>query len=890
MERTNQPLTNEAARKLMALDVQDKEILTYEKLDEWYTAWGGQCYVSFSGGKDSTVLAYLAAWYLSSFRTPPWELNLVFVNTGLEYPEIQKFVNEYADWLRREFPRVNVNLVRLRPKMNIRQVVTKYGYSIVSKEVANNVWLARRGNKYRMMRFRGEMLDKDGNKSIWNCDNWAFLLDAPFLVSSECCHIMKKRAAHTYERESREKPIVAMMAEEGRQRFQTWTATGCNAFEGKRPMGKPMSFWTEQDVLRFIVERNLPYASVYGDIVASDGENDYDATLVDCPLHCTGCQRTGCMFCGFGSHLESGLFMEQVRIVKEMRAEDKRNGRTGNMVRPRYLVWENVVGAFSSNRGRDFHAVLEEIARIAEPGFSLSGLPEKWKWTKAGAIDGDGWSIAWRTHDAKDWGKTIRDSRTGNVIRLGTPQRRRRISVVADFGGESAAQIQFDRESVSGHPAASGTAGERPAGAAESGFNPAVARSLTARADGSPCADRGPNIVCSPYQGGCDGGGKGALVQTEKSGTLGTGNDQTIFCLQGNGIDRADTAGCNGKCWKADESYTLNTIDRPAVCAEVACMNPWDAQSARVYDQDGAWHSLNANENGGMARDSVLCAGFKAGQGAQAGGIGYSEEVSPTLAAAPSGTNQTPAVVALDMTHACDVIRECGEQAPSLQARMGTGGNQVPLTYQDVTGTLSPGAHAGSYNGQDAYNDMLVVSSEISPSLRAKENDPYRADMQAYVASVDCRNFREGGEVNGTLQAKESGQSLNLNNTVRQNMVVRRLTPMECERLQGFPDGWTDIGDWIKTDKRGREIKVKGSADSPRYKALGNSIALPFWDWMLRRMERYLPEDATLGSLFDGIAGFPLIWERIHGRGTARWASEIEPFPIAVTKKWFGEE
>lgn len=319
-------------------------------------------------------------------------------------------------------------------------------------------------------------------------------------------------------------------------------------------------------------------------------------------------------------------------------------------------------------------------------------------------------------------------------------------------------------------------------------------------------------------------------------------------------------------------------------------MNPWDAQSARVYDQDGAWHSLNANENGGMARDSVLCAGFKAGQGAQAGGIGYSEEVSPTLAAAPSGTNQTPAVVALDMTHACDVIRECGEQAPSLQARMGTGGNQVPLTYQDVTGTLSPGAHAGSYNGQDAYNDMLVVSSEISPSLRAKENDPYRADMQAYVASVDCRNFREGGEVNGTLQAKESGQSLNLNNTVRQNMVVRRLTPMECERLQGFPDGWTDIGDWVKADKRGREIKVKGSADSPRYKALGNSIALPFWDWMLRRMARYLPEDATLGSLFDGIGGFPLCFERIHGRGTARWASEIEPFPIAVTKKHFPEE
>lgn len=332
--------------------------------------------------------------------------------------------------------------------------------------------------------------------------------------------------------------------------------------------------------------------------------------------------------------------------------------------------------------------------------------------------------------------------------------------------------------------------------------------------------------------GGCDGGGKGALVQAEKSGTLGTGNDQTIFCLQGNGIDRADTAGCNGKGWKTDESYTLNTIDRPAVCAEVACMNPWDAQSARVYDQDGAWHSLNANENGGMARDSVLCAGFKLGNSEKAHSIGYEEETSPTLNAECGGNK--PAVVALDMTHACDVIRECGEQAPSLQARMGTGGNQVPLTYQ--------------MNGFGDYRAAEVASS-------CKQRD--------FKDSTDLAII---------------------------NMVVRRLTPMECERLQGFPDGWTDIGDWIKTDKRGREIKVKGSADSPRYKALGNSIALPFWDWMLRRMARYLPEDATLGSLFDGIAGFPLIWERIHGRGTARWASEIEPFPIAVTKKHFPEE
>lgn len=528
----------------------------------------------------------------------------------------------------------------------------------------------------------------------------------------------------------------------------------------------------------------------------------------------------------------SGLFMEQVRIVKEMREADKRNGRTGDMVRPRYLVWENVVGAFSSNQGKDFAAVLEEIIKIVEPEAPCIEVPEKGWPTWGGYHDevGGRWSVVWRTHDAQYWG---------------VPQRRRRISVVADFGGDTASEIQFDRKSVSGDIAESGEAGEGLAEAAEAGASYAVR-----------------------IRGGCDGGGKGALVQTEKSGTLGTGNDQTIFCLQGNGIDRADTAGCNGKGWREDACYTLNTIDRPAVCAEVVCMTPWDAQSQRVYDGNGVSPTLSSRENSGLNREAVLCAGFKAGQGAQAGGIGYGEEVSPTLAAAPSGTNQTPAVmafdttqitskengsqpefgkpchtlnanahvpcVALDMTHACDVIRECGEQVPALQARMGTGGNQVPLTYQ--------------MNGFGDYRAAEVASS------------------------CKQRDFKDSTDLAIT------------------HMVVRRLTPMECERLQGFPDGWTDIGDWVKTDKRGREIKVKGSADSPRYKALGNSIALPFWDWMLRRMARYLPEDATLGSLFDGISGFNVCWARIHGAECCRWSSEIEQFPIAVTKKHFGDE
>lgn len=523
----------------------------------------------------------------------------------------------------------------------------------------------------------------------------------------------------------------------------------------------------------------------------------------------------------------SGLFMAQIRIVKEMREHDRANGRTGDMVRPRFMVWENVPGAFSSNKGRDFAAVLEEIIRIAEPEAPDIEVPEKGWPTWGGYHDevGGRWSVAWRVHDAQHWG---------------VPQRRRRISVVADFGGDTAGEILFERKSVSRHPAESGTAGERLAGDAQDGASYAVR-----------------------IRGGCDGGGKGALVQEDKSGTLGTGNDQTIFCLQGNGIDRADTAGCNGKGWREDTSYTLNTIDRPAVCAGVRCLTPWEAQSARVYDQDGAWHSLNANENGGMARDSVLCAGFKAGQGAQAGGIGYSEEVSPTLAAAPSGTNQTPAVVALDMSHACDVIRDCGEIVPSLQARMGTGGNQVPLTYQ--------------MQGFGDYREGDVASS-------CKQRD--FKDSTDLVCAVDCRNFREGGETNGTLQAKSNGGiSYNLQNTVRTGMIVRRLTPMECERLQGFPDGWTDIGEW--RDSKG---KLRKPSDSPRYKALGNSIALPFWDFLAKRISAQYLRPVTMGSLFDGIGGFPLVFERHNGKGTARWASEIEEFPIAVTKKWFGEE
>lgn len=241
--------------------------------------------------------------------------------------------------------------------------------------------------------------------------------------------------------------------------------------------------------------------------------------------------------------------------------------------------------------------------------------------------------------------------------------------------------------------------------------------------------------------------------------------------------------------------------------------------------------------------------------------------------------------VCLDMTHACDVIRECGEISPSLQARMGTGGNQIPLCYGIGNGQAneaSSPAEEVSQTLNTMHDAQAVYIQDKAHSLRANGADPHREDAATYVAA-NCRNGLENENINGTLQAKSNGGiSYNLDNVVRSTSVVRRLTPLECTRLQGFPDGWVDIGDWV--DTKGKKHK---DADSPKYKALGNSIALPFWRWMFCRMAEYLPEKAALGSLFDGIGGFPKCWEDVHGAGTALWASEIEEFPIAVTKTRF---
>lgn len=361
-------------------------------------------------------------------------------------------------------------------------------------------------------------------------------------------------------------------------------------------------------------------------------------------------------------------------------------------------------------------------------------------------------------------------------------------------------------------------------------------------------------LMQSESGGGCDGGGKGALVQEDKSGTLGTGNDQTIFCLQGNGIDRADTAGCNGK--RATHTGFEATPINLMVATRYKALGR--GTGFGVGEPGDPANTISSAHSHGVfvsEEQAPICMATQQGGNV----MGVSHDVSGTLRAQEHG--HQPSI--LDMSHACDVIRDCGEVAPSLQARMGTGGNQISLTYQ--------------MQGFGDYREGEVASS-------CKQRD--FKDSTDLVCAVDCRDFREGGETNGTLQAKSNGGiSYNLQNTVRTGMIVRRLTPIECERLQGYPDGWTDIGEWM--DSKGKRHK---DADSPRYKALGNSIALPFWDFLAKRISAQYLRPVTMGSLFDGIGGFPLVFERHNGKGTARWASEIEEFPIAVTKLRFGED
>lgn len=505
-------------------------------------------------------------------------------------------------------------------------------------------------------------------------------------------------------------------------------------------------------------------------------------------------------------------------------------------------------------------------------------MPDKGKWTSFGCIVGDGWSVAWRVLDAQFWG---------------VPQRRRRIALVADFGGQSAPEILFIRKGVSGD----------------------TDESLPKRQE-APC---------------------------NASGCTGADDIERVFCFEPGAAKRL-----GGYVWEG-LAPTLRTEvgdNRPSVAYGISSYNSnamksdnphsgiYEADTSRTLDLNGGNPSCNQGGiaivesvpytlkiRGGVSVDSY---GKAAGKGAL-----IQENLSATLGVSQDQYLFQPVFSVENHPNDSRVgINEDGK-VQALTSRMGTGGGNVPMVlmeaYQhhgyresDICGTITAGQNSGirgdtplvcysvdqggdksacnvaegqaptltcTHGGEPAvcYSTTLCGEDIVGTLMARDFKGVGRVDTfdRVVCQAVDCRNGTEGS-VNGALQSN-SAHSLNGNNVVRTRYIVRRLTPMECERLQGYPDGWTDIGEWV--DSNG---KTRQTSDAARYKALGNSIALPPWKWVLKRICACYERDATMASLFDGIGGFPILWEQLNGKGSCLWASEIEEFPIAVTKLRIG--
>lgn len=261
-------------KQFQSLPLEAKVIKSQQRIKEYYDYFNGEVYLAFSGGKDSTVLLHL-------IRDLYPDVRAVFVDTGLEYPEVKEFV------------RSQENVTIIRPPRTYKDVITRWGYPMVSKMTANCIYTARRDpNSTRAKYLTGEIPTKAfgyGN-GRW----WPMVVDAPFNTSGYCCEVMKKQPFHKFNRETGLVPFIATLANESVSRRTNWFREGCNSFKGKDSSSKPISFWTDQDILHYIKDNNIPYCPIYGDIVENEkGE-----------LVTTGVERTGCIFCGFGAHLE----------------------------------------------------------------------------------------------------------------------------------------------------------------------------------------------------------------------------------------------------------------------------------------------------------------------------------------------------------------------------------------------------------------------------------------------------------------------------------------------------------------------------------------------------------------------------------------------------------
>ena len=248
-----------------SLPLSAKIILSKMRIRQFYDYYNGEIYVSFSGGKDSNVL-------LDIVRQEYPNVPAVFIDTGLEYPEIREFVKTIK------------NVTWVKPAMNFKDVLEKYGYPLVSKEQAKCIREVQKGTtEYTESKRRGKVLGRNGRPVGAVSKKWQYLMDQKdIMISEKCCDVMKKRPAHAYEKETKRHPVIGTMAEDSRLRRQSLQKYGCNGFDMKNPHSRPISIWLEKDVWEYTKTKNLPYSKIYD----------------------MGYPRTGCMFCMFGVHLE----------------------------------------------------------------------------------------------------------------------------------------------------------------------------------------------------------------------------------------------------------------------------------------------------------------------------------------------------------------------------------------------------------------------------------------------------------------------------------------------------------------------------------------------------------------------------------------------------------
>ena len=516
-----------------------------------------------------------------------------------------------------------------------------------------------------------------------------------------------------------------------------------------------------------------------GDITKLDG-----AKLPPVDVICGGSPCQDLSVAGLRKGLageRSGLFMDQVRIVKEMRAEDERRGVSDDFIRPRYLVWENVPGAFSSANGEDFRAVIEEIVHIKDSTCHVP-RPDTGRWESAGAaILGDQFSLAWRVLDAQYWG---------------VAQRRRRIFLVADFGGLTAPKILFEQERLLRDPAEGQGQGKGVTTAA-----------------GNSSADSG-----------------GSRVAEEK--------EVDIFAFHIN---------------QREETINLNGISGALMATTNMQMQTFVAEGMRKFESaEKKEECLCLNDQGGERMDvSVdVTATLRAGMsghpplvmGIQQGSAGTEEIPDPALTeeAETGGNNQQ----ILFENHGIDA-RYTGphEVAPTMSARYGTGGNNVPLVSDMpesycIAGNIIDREVQNGGNGLGCQPDIsyTLTSADRHAVFSRQRSDEFlqnrvtatqSARQHKDATDLVCEPYQNTvGTIGYTDHKGINNQYVSEDKCIVENRkLIRRLTPLECERLQGFPDHWTDI---------------PGASDSARYKALGNSVAIPCVDFVLRGIAYFL--------------------------------------------------